>query len=141
MLRKIICTIVFLGSFAFLAQAQEQQKEKTPEELAAMEVEILEKELELTPSQAFYVDSILVSSYTRLKMDFESLKSSGMQNASTYRAVSDKSMESCKQAMQRVLDEQQYIKYLRHIGQGKEYRKGKDGKYYKKENSKKDSKK
>ena len=32
-----------------------------------------------------------------------------------------------------ILDEQQYIGYLKGIGRGKEYKKGKDGLYYKKE--------
>ena len=34
------------------------------------------------------------------------------------------------EALKKVLDDQQYIKYLRRIGKGKDYKKGKDGKFY-----------
>ena len=39
--------------------------------------------------------------------------------------------------MKKVLDEQQFIKYLKYMGKGKEYKKGKDGKYYLKSELKK----
>ena len=58
----------------------------------------------------------------------------------TYRAVSDKWIQKVIDALKPVLDEQQHIKYLKLIGRGKEYKKGKDGKYYLKEDLKKKKK-
>ena len=43
-------------------------------------------------------------------------------------------------ALKKVLDEQQYIGYLRFIGKGKDYKKGKDGKWYLKSELKKQNK-
>ena len=43
-------------------------------------------------------------------------------------------------AFKGILDEQQYIKYLKYLGKGQEYKRGKDGKYYLKEDLKKKKK-
>lgn len=111
----------------------QQEEPPTPEETAIKEVEYLEGELDLNPAQVFLADSVLRTNYQGLKDEFEKMKSAGMQNTSSYKTVSDKWMQKCKDALKLFLDEQQYIKYLRHIGEGKGYKKGKDGLYYKKE--------
>ena len=72
--------------------------------------------------------------------DIENLKDRGSQDVDTYRAVSDKWIQKVIDALKPVLDEQQHIKYLKLIGRGKEYKKGKDGKYYLKEDLKKKKK-
>ena len=64
------------------------------------------------------------------------MKSRGSQDGNSYKAVSDKWEEKNVAAFKLIMDEQQVIKYLRLMGKGKEYKKGKDGKYYKKEKSK-----
>ena len=51
----------------------------------------------------------------------------------TTKEPDDGMLECAVWAMKGVLDEQQYIGYLKGIGRGKEYKKGKDGLYYKKE--------
>lgn len=119
------------------AFAQQQEKEKTPEEVAAAEVKAMVKELQLSDAQEFYCDSILTHNYISMKSDFENLQKSGMQEASTYQFLKDRWQKKTLEALKKVLDEQQYIKYLRRIGKGREYKKGKDGKYYLKEESKK----
>lgn len=103
------------------------------DEMAIMEVEVLEEELELDAAQIFLADSVLRHNYQALMDEFEKMKTSGMQSTNSYKTVSDKWMQKCKDAFQLFLDEQQYIKYLKHLGEGKEYKKGKDGLYYKKE--------
>lgn len=135
MIKKLLCALFLLCSVTLYAQ--EEQREKTPEELAAAEIKVLTDQLDLSQSQIFYVDSIMLSTFTNLDADIKNLRASGMQNVETYRAAGQKHLEACKKALQLVLDEQQYIKYLKYIGQGKEYKKGKDGKYYKKEELKK----
>ena len=70
----------------------------------------------------------------------EDLQKSGMQDPETYRLVNEQWQKKNLDAMKKVLDEQQYIGYLRHIGKGKDYKKGKDGKWYLKSELKKQNK-
>lgn len=126
----ILAAVLMLPAFCF---AQQQEPEKTPEEIAAIEVAALETDLKLTPAQAFYVDSILCHNYRALYDEYEDKRSSGMQNTDTYKHVSEKWLNKNLEALKLVLDEQQYIGYLKRIGKGKEYKKGRDGLYYKKE--------
>lgn len=127
---------ILAASFALLLSpslfAQEQEM-PSADEMAIMEVEVLEEELELDAAQIFLADSVLRHNYQALMDEFEKMKSSGMQSTNSYKTVSEKWMQKCKDAFQLFLDEQQYIKYLKHLGEGKEYKKGKDGLYYKKE--------
>jgi len=130
--RSIIVTVSVLLSAvcAVPAFAQQQEKEKTPEEVAAAEVKAMVSELGLSESQEFFCDSILTHNYTCMKSDFENLQSSGMQEANTYQFLKDRWQKKTLEALKKVLDDQQYIKYLRRIGKGKDYKKGKDGKFY-----------
>lgn len=131
-----IATLALLVLCASGAYAQEG-KEKSPEEVAADELKSLKKYLTLTDAQEFYVDSILVHDYTCLQTAFNDLKASGRVDPEIYNQTKDQWTNKILAAMKKVLDEQQYIKYLRKIGKGKEYKKGKDGKYYLKSELKK----
>ena len=133
----IAAAVLLSAVSAVPAFAQQQEKEKTPEEVAAAEVKAMVKELQLSDAQEFYCDSILTHNYISMKSDFENLQKSGMQEASTYQFLKDRWQKKTLEALKKVLDEQQYIKFLRRIGKGREYKKGKDGKYYLKEESKK----
>lgn len=117
--------------------AQDPPKEKTPQEYAALETERLEKELKLNSHQVFYVDSILQYNFTGVMEEFERMKKSGMQDGRSYETVRDKWTDKSLAAFKLIFTEQQYIQYLKLIGKGKEYKKGKDGLYYKKEEKKK----
>lgn len=136
-MRKLfaVALFVFIG-LASQAFAQEE-KEMSPEEVAEKEVKALIPYLGLSDSQEFYVDSILVHNYTGLKDAFEDLKTSGRVDPEIYNQTKDLWTQKILDAMKKVLDEQQYIKYLRKIGRGKEYKKGKDGKFYLKSELKK----
>lgn len=123
-------SVALLLSPTLFAQEQEMP---SADDMALMEVEVLEEELELDATQIFLADSVLRHNYQALMDEFEKMKSSGMQSTNSYKTVSEKWMQKCKDAFQLFLDEQQYIKYLKHLGEGKEYKKGKDGLYYKKE--------
>ncbi len=123
-----------------LSYAQQQQ-ELDPMDMATKEVAYLTPYLGLNDSQIFFVDSILVNNFTGLINEVNDMRNSGRQNSNTYKYVSDKWLDKNLAALKSVLDEQQYIKYLKHIGRGKEYKRGKDGLYYKKEESGKKGKK
>ncbi len=130
----LIATIVLLGANTAFAQ---DDKEITPEEYAEKQVKTLTTRLQLTESQEFYVDSILTHNYVGLKKDMDDLQRSGMQDPQTYRQCNEMWQDKTIAAMKKVLDEQQFIKYLKYMGKGKEYKKGKDGKYYLKSELKK----
>lgn len=130
-LKIFLCATLFLT--AKVAVAQEQQQEKSPEEIAAIEVGHWETTLKLSQAQIFYVDSILSHNYKAMFEEIDKMRAMGMQSPETYRTVQGKWVEKNVVAMKNVLDEQQYIEYLKGIGRGKEYKKGKDGLYYKKE--------
>lgn len=117
--------------------AQQQEEQKTPEEMAIIEAERLETELSLTGAQLFYVDSILRANFNGLSEDMEALKGRGSQDIDSYTNTREKWIQKTIDALKGVLDEQQHIKYLKYLGKGKEYKKGKDGKYYLKEELKK----
>lgn len=134
-----IFTLILLSFLLVPAQseAQEQQKEKTPEEMASLEAERLEKDLKLNSTQVFYVDSVLQYNYSRLKEDMEKLQQRGMQDPKSYTTVMDRWIDKTLDAFKIIMDDQQYISYLKSIGRGKEYKKGKDGRFYLKSDKKK----
>ena len=135
--RLAVIAIALLSANNLLAQQQQQEPPKMdPIEMASEFTEKLITELELNSTQAFYVDSVLQVNYTGLIDEFEEMKSRGSQDGNSYKAVSDKWEEKNVAAFKLIMDEQQVIKYLRLMGKGKEYKKGRDGKYYKKEKSK-----
>ncbi|MBR4801695.1 MAG: hypothetical protein IK041_02680 [Bacteroidales bacterium] len=136
----ILSAMFFLVLGTVSSFAQNEEKEISPEEMAQKETKNLVKKLNLTESQEFYVDSILTSNYVGVMNAIMDMKRSGMQDPENYRRVSEQWKEKNLAAMKLVLDEQQYITYLRHIGRGKEYKKGKDGKWYLKSDLKKKSK-
>ena len=111
-----------------VALAQEQEQE-SPEEIAIKMANRLESDLKLNSTQLFYVDSIFRHNYTEMFAAIEEARARGSQDQQTYKTISDKWMQKTYDAMKAVLDEQQYIRYLKMMGKGKEYNKGKDGKY------------
>ena len=120
--------------------AQQQPEAKSPEEMAIDEANKLEKELLLNGTQIFYVDSILRNNFMGLSDDMAALRSRGSQDANSYNTIREKWINKTMEAFKGILDEQQYIKYLKYLGKGQEYKRGKDGKYYKKEDLKKKKK-
>ena len=131
-MKKIILlsAIFFLALGSVSSFAQNSDKQPTPEEMAEKETKNLAKRLNLTEAQEFYVDSILVANYVGVVAALEDLKNSGMQDPETYSRVNEQWQQKNLAALKKVLDEQQYIGYLRYIGKGKDYKKGKDGKWY-----------
>ena len=122
-----------------MANAQDPM-EKSPEEMAIEQANRLENELNLNSTQLFYLDSILRHNYTELYAEIENARARGSQDQQTYKTLTEKWMQKTFDALKGVLDEQQYIRYLKLMGKGKEYKKGKDGLYYLKEDLKKKKK-
>ena len=136
----ILSAIFFLCLGTVASFAQNNEKAPTPEEMVQRDTKALAKKLNLNDSQEFYVDSILTVNYVGVMAALEDLQHSGMQDPENYRRVNEQWQQKTMNAMKKVLDEQQYIMYLRHIGKGKDYKKGKDGKWYLKSELKKQNK-
>ena len=135
---SILLAIVAL--FVFSPLAAQEQPQKSPEEMAIEEADRLEKELMLNGAQLFYVDSVLRANFLGLQGDMETLQGRGSEDYDTYKTVREKWIQKTMDSFKGILDEQQYIRYLKYLGKGKEYKKGKDGKYYLKEDLKKKKK-
>ena len=102
----------------FQAGAQQPQSE---EEVARQLRETIdqtisnyERILELEDWQSFYVDSILTHDYDALRVELKSLQAAKMSNADVYQQVQDKWAEQIYVALQKVLDEKQWAKYLKN---------------------------
>lgn len=111
---RILLTSVLAFLLGFNASAQEQEKEKTPEEFAAEQAERLESLLKLEYWQVFYVDSTLQHDYAGLKTEMENLRKSRVENFDLYRAVQDKWMEKIDSSFQKFFTPEQWDKYLKN---------------------------
>lgn len=107
----LVCAMV-LG-FALNGSAQEEQKEKTPEQYASAEAERLGNLLKLEYWQVFYVDSTLQHDYAALKKEIEDLRAAKVENADLYRSVQDKWMEKIDSSFQKYFTKEQWDKYLK----------------------------
>ena len=137
-LTYIFTIMAFLCSTQLSAQQQPEQK--SPEEMAIDEANKLEKELMLNGAQLFYVDSTLRNNFMGLSDDMQASRTRGSQDMNSYNTIREKWINKTMEAFKGILDEQQYIKYLKYLGKGQEYKKGKDGKYHLKEDLKKKKK-
>ena len=78
----LVAIFIFCNSVIF---AQEEPKQKSPEEYAATEAERLEKDLNLTPHQLFYIDSVLQHNFIAVSEEFDRMKAGGMQDSRNYK--------------------------------------------------------
>lgn len=137
MKNSLFSFLTIIALFCFSNAFAQEQPEKSPEEYAIEEAIRLEEILGLKGPQMFYVDSILRQNYVGLYEDIEMMRARGGQDMHSFQTMQEKWQQRTLDAMKICLDEQQYIRYLRHIGKGKGYKKGKDGKFYLKEDKKK----
>ena len=118
----LILTLCFGASPALFAQEPPltpEEKEKKFYEFLEKEVERYESNLKLESWQVFYVDSILTHDYKAMQEEFESLQARKVENAALYEAARDKWMQRIYDSFHRVLDENQWAKYLKS-GAGRE---------------------
>lgn len=110
-----IAAMLLLPFRAGAQQAQGAEEEiKQMREAIDQTVENYERILELEDWQSFYVDSILTHDYDALRVELKSLQAAKMSNADVYQQVQDKWAEQIYVALQKVLDEKQWAKYLKN---------------------------
>ena len=113
--------ILLLSLLTLSAAAQQQgqseqdkiKEEKQLREYIDKNVEQTGINLGLEDWQLFYVDSILTHDVTAMTAEIKQLQESKVSNSAVYEQVQDKWLEAIYQAMGKVLNEDQWNKYLK----------------------------
>ena len=112
---KYFCLLLALAlSVPAFAQEQEpQDQEKKLRESIEASLEKYEKTLELEYWQVFYLDSIMTHDYGAMMKELESKSKAKVENSDIYIQVQDKWNEQMYNAFRKVLNEDQWNKYLK----------------------------
>ncbi len=111
----------FGGGLSALAQEQKspEQQEKELRDVIDKEVEKYTRTLDLDFAQEFYIDSILTHDFFAMRAEMMEKSAARVSNTDVYMAIQDKWYERIYQGFRRVLDEDQWAKYLKN-GAGRE---------------------
>lgn len=115
----ILASLAFL-SVAFPCVSLAQQQQKTPEQMEKEYREALEKQverlsetLELSAGQEFWMDSILTHNGDAMRDEIQELSKKKVTNSELYYSIHDKWSERTYQAIKKILDPEQWEKYLK----------------------------
>ncbi|MBO6045729.1 MAG: hypothetical protein J6P69_07775 [Bacteroidales bacterium] len=113
----VLCAVLFAGlSLGLAAQEQtadEKKAEKEFNESIERELDRLTRLLDLEDWQVFYVDSILVHDYKAMQAELAELQKQKVTNTNMYYDVQYKWMDKIYDAYGKLLDEDQWAKYLK----------------------------
>lgn len=115
-MKKILFTLLsmlFFVSVNAYAQEQGEQKQPTPEEMAAKEADRLADLLKLEYWQVFYVDSTLQHDYAAWQEEVKKLQAARVDNYDLYTITSDKWMEQIDKTYKKLFTPQQWAAYLK----------------------------
>lgn len=114
-LMKYFCLALALAlSVPVMAQQQgPQEQEKKLRESIEASLEKYERTLELEYWQVFYLDSILTHDYGEMLKELESKSKAKVENSDIYIQVQDKWNEQMYNSFHKVLNEDQWNKYLK----------------------------
>ncbi|MBR5660150.1 MAG: hypothetical protein IKW99_01210 [Bacteroidales bacterium] len=109
-----ICLLISLGTaFAQQQQMSPEEKAKKLDEFIQQQVDKFEKTLELEDWQTFYADSILNHDYRALQAELDGLQDAKVANNDLYVQVSDKWAEQMYNSFRKILDDDQWNRYLK----------------------------
>lgn len=108
-----LLSMLFFGSVNAYAQEQGEQKQPTPEEMAAKEADRLADLLKLEYWQVFYVDSTLQHDYAAWQEEVKKLQAARVDNYDLYTITSDKWMEQIDKTYKKLFTPQQWAAYLK----------------------------
>ncbi|MBQ8061273.1 MAG: hypothetical protein IJ205_04955 [Bacteroidales bacterium] len=117
-MKKILFAVLAMlfsmgASFAQQQQMSPEEKEKKMDEFIQKEIEKLENNLKLEDWQIFYADSILNHDYRAMQKELEELQESKVSSSDLYTQASDKWAEQIYNSMHKVLNEDQWTKYIK----------------------------
>ena len=117
--RIIITALLALMPTILLAQ-EEQRAPLTPDEEEKKMYEAIEDQLEkytqsldLADWQVFYMDSIMVANFKGLRAELKDMAEAKVTNEDLYIMVQDKWADKTYDAIHKILNEQQWNKYLK----------------------------
>ena len=114
---RILLSATLLLTAGVFAAAQEQkspeQQEKDMYAMIEKEVEKYINTLDLDMAQEFYVDSILTHDYFAMRAEMMEKSQARVASSDVYVAIQDKWAEKIYLAFHKVLDEDQWQKYLK----------------------------
>ena len=90
-----------------------EQREKQMYENIQKQVDNMAESLDLEDWQIFYADSILTTNFGVLAKEFEDLGKNKVSDPEVYSRLQDACMEKNYNAFRRILNEQQWAKYLK----------------------------
>ncbi|WRQ32394.1 hypothetical protein U5907_07350 [Bacteroidales bacterium MB20-C3-3] len=111
--------ILFFANYSALGQ----EPQKTPLEMASEQADRLQRDLKLADHQLFYIDSILQYNFQALTNEIEEMKKAGLQSRDTYFNAQKKWGQKTEEAFEKILDKEQFIRYLKISGRWKDYKK------------------
>ena len=120
---KVVNCLLFLALTHQIYAQEQEQNPKSPVEMAIIQAENLQKELKLTNTQLFYVDSILQHNFVAMSTEFERMKKAGIQSSENYLGVQKIWNQKTEDAFKKVLTEEQFINYLKITRRYKDYQK------------------
>lgn len=92
---------------------QEKQAEQELYESVNTQIDRMTEQLELNDYQIFYLDSILVHDYKAMQAELKALQDKKVSNADLYYDVQYKWQDQVYYSIQKLLDEDQWAKYLK----------------------------
>lgn len=111
---KVAFSILF--TLCTIMVSAQEQGQKDPEEIAIEQAEKFERSLSLLPHQAFFIDSIMRHDMVAMSDEMKALQNSGTQEYTAFKQVRDKWLAQIDSSFKKVLDEEQWIKYLKMTG-------------------------
>ena len=108
-----IALVISLSPLTAQNQMSPEEKEKKLSEFIQKEVEKLESSLKLEDWQVFYADSILNHDYRAMQEEMDELIAKKVSNADIFAQTSDTWSEKIYVAMNKILNEEQWAKYLK----------------------------
>lgn len=115
-IKYVLLFSIIFSAVPLKASAQEEEEKKTPEELAYEQAEKMEKDLKLKPHQTFFVDSVLQHDMRALNDEFMFMRASGVQEVTVYQKIQEKWTSQIDSSFKKILNEDQWLLYLRNTG-------------------------
>lgn len=117
-MKKFFLAVMCVAFSALTAFAQQgipspEEQEKKMAEFIDKEIDRFESTLKLEDWQVFYVDSILNHDYRAMQEELNNLMAAKVSNSDIYMKTSDKWMENIYVAFRKVLNDDQWAKYLK----------------------------
>lgn len=109
-----ICAILAIPSSLFGQETltKEERERKLNEEIERS-IEIYQESLNLEDWQVFYLDSIFHHDYSAMAAEMEQMQKRGISNINLFTAVQDNWMEQIFISVKKILNGEQWAKYLK----------------------------